>query len=228
MAVAVSNLSATTVDSMLALVTHTGVSRDAGSVMLGSAGSTVVPFCRAAGGCWPDSRIVGHGHGVLGLFVDGLVHGAALVALEDPGHALRGGVLSDGRDRLGLDAGRLEVGDHRVGEPVVGLDGGVDLRVGGDACWKMVPPLVLSQPGAKFSATSESAEAVGRAAGDRLGLLAPDHLVVTRGEGDRVRSRCPRRRSARRPSGLAMFHALTHASKPWPICSPTSSLLKLT
>ena len=39
MAEALSKPSATTVDSMLALVTHTGVSRNAGSVMLESAGS---------------------------------------------------------------------------------------------------------------------------------------------------------------------------------------------
>src|SRR6202040_2769150 len=55
---AVSKPSATTVDSMLALVTHTGVSRDAGSVMLELAGSTVVPFSRDDGGVWPASRIV--------------------------------------------------------------------------------------------------------------------------------------------------------------------------
>ena len=55
---AVSKPSLTTVDSMLALVTHTGVSRDAGSVMLESAGSTVVPFSRAYGGVAPASRIV--------------------------------------------------------------------------------------------------------------------------------------------------------------------------
>src|SRR5262249_19809904 len=58
MAVAVSKPSATTVDSMLALVTHTGVSRIAGSVMLELAGSTVFPFSRAAGGVPPASRIV--------------------------------------------------------------------------------------------------------------------------------------------------------------------------
>ena len=58
MAVAVSKPSATTVDSMLALVTHTGVSRIAGSLMLGLAGSTVFPFSRAAGGLPPASRIV--------------------------------------------------------------------------------------------------------------------------------------------------------------------------
>src|SRR5262249_2579653 len=58
MAVAVSKPSATTVDCMLALVTHTGVSRIAGSVMLGLAGSTVFPFSRAAGGLPPASRIV--------------------------------------------------------------------------------------------------------------------------------------------------------------------------
>src|SRR5579871_2243875 len=56
--VAVSKPSATTVDSMLALVTHTGVSSEAGSVMLGSAGSTVFPFSSAAGGVPPASRIV--------------------------------------------------------------------------------------------------------------------------------------------------------------------------
>src|SRR5690349_11303060 len=55
---AVSNLSATTVDCMLAEVTHTGVSRIAGSVMVESAGSTVLPFSRAAGGVLPASRIV--------------------------------------------------------------------------------------------------------------------------------------------------------------------------
>src|SRR6516165_11959453 len=54
----VTNLSAMTVDCMLALVTHTGVSRVAGSVMLGLAGSTVVPFSRADGGVAPASRIV--------------------------------------------------------------------------------------------------------------------------------------------------------------------------
>src|SRR5580692_500342 len=57
MAEAVSNLSATTVDSMLAAVTHSGVIRDAGSVMLESAGSTVVPFSSDAGGVWPASRM---------------------------------------------------------------------------------------------------------------------------------------------------------------------------
>src|SRR5580692_47531 len=55
---AVSKPSATTVDSMLALVTHTGVSRDAGSVTLELAGSTVVPFSRDDGGVLPASRIV--------------------------------------------------------------------------------------------------------------------------------------------------------------------------
>src|ERR1019366_1251820 len=49
MAEAASKPSLTTVVSMLALVTHTGVSRDAGSVMLAFAGSVVVPFSRAAG-----------------------------------------------------------------------------------------------------------------------------------------------------------------------------------
>src|SRR5262249_43625787 len=58
MEVAVSKPSATTVDCMLALVTHTGVSREAGSVMLELAGSTVFPFSRAAGGLPPASRIV--------------------------------------------------------------------------------------------------------------------------------------------------------------------------
>ena len=58
MSLAVSKPSLTTVDSMLAFVTHTGVSRDAGSVILESAGSTVVPFCRAGGGVCPASRIV--------------------------------------------------------------------------------------------------------------------------------------------------------------------------
>src|SRR5690348_7873191 len=50
--------SLTTVDSMLEEVTHTGVSRDAGSVMLGLAGSTVFPFSRADGGLSPANRIV--------------------------------------------------------------------------------------------------------------------------------------------------------------------------
>src|SRR5215472_515282 len=58
MAEAESNLSATTVDSMFDLFTHTGVSSDAGSVMLELAGSTVVPFSRAAGGVWPASRMM--------------------------------------------------------------------------------------------------------------------------------------------------------------------------
>src|SRR5579859_2357796 len=58
MAEAGSKPSLTTVASMLALVTQTGVSRDAGSVMVGSAGSTVVLFSRAAGGLSPASRIV--------------------------------------------------------------------------------------------------------------------------------------------------------------------------
>jgi len=43
-ALAVSKPSATTVLSMLAAVTQTGVESDAGSVMLGSFGSTVVAF----------------------------------------------------------------------------------------------------------------------------------------------------------------------------------------
>src|SRR5271163_3166029 len=55
---AVSKLSATTVDSMLAAVTHVAESRDAGSVMLGSAESVAVPFSRAGGTFWPASRIV--------------------------------------------------------------------------------------------------------------------------------------------------------------------------
>src|SRR5579862_6328257 len=50
--------SLTTVDSMLAAVTHTGVSRDAGSVTVESAGSTVLQFSRPAGGVLPASRIV--------------------------------------------------------------------------------------------------------------------------------------------------------------------------
>src|ERR1700733_6858796 len=58
MAEAGSKPSLTTVVSMLALVTHTGVSRDAGSVMVESAGSTVEPFSRPAGGLSPASRIV--------------------------------------------------------------------------------------------------------------------------------------------------------------------------
>src|SRR5215469_1307189 len=57
-AVAVSKPSATTVDSMLALVTHVVPSSDAGSVMLGSAGSTVFPFSSADGTVSPASRMV--------------------------------------------------------------------------------------------------------------------------------------------------------------------------
>src|SRR5260370_34620131 len=47
---AVAKPSLTTDGSMLAWGTHTGVSRDAGSVMLGLTGSTVFPVSRAAGG----------------------------------------------------------------------------------------------------------------------------------------------------------------------------------
>ena len=155
--------------------------------MLELAESTAVPFSSAAGGVWPASRMRGHGDGVLGLLVNGLVHGAALVALKDPGHALRRGVLPGGRDGVGLDPGRLEVGDHRVGEPVIGLDGGVDLRVGGER---------LLEDGAALGVVPAGGEVLGnqrgaaggalRARGDRLGRLVEDHLVVTRGEGDRV------------------------------------------
>ena len=50
-------LNSTTVDSMLAAVTHSGVIREAGSVMAELAGSVVVAFSRAAGGVWPASRM---------------------------------------------------------------------------------------------------------------------------------------------------------------------------
>src|SRR3984957_16417088 len=55
---AVSNLSATTVDSMFDLVTHVADSRDAGSVMLVSAESVAVPFSRVGRTFWPASRMV--------------------------------------------------------------------------------------------------------------------------------------------------------------------------
>src|SRR5258708_40350301 len=51
--------SLTTVDSMLAWVTQTGVSRDAGSLICEVAGATVFPFSRPAGRFSPAPRIGG-------------------------------------------------------------------------------------------------------------------------------------------------------------------------
>src|SRR5580704_1608252 len=57
-AAAVSKPSATTVLSMLEAVTQTGVESDAGSVIVLSAGSTVVAFTIPADGVSPANRIV--------------------------------------------------------------------------------------------------------------------------------------------------------------------------
>src|SRR5487761_1795857 len=55
---AVSKPSLTTVDSILEAVTQDAASSDAGSVVLVSAGSMVVPFIRELGGVSPASRMV--------------------------------------------------------------------------------------------------------------------------------------------------------------------------
>src|SRR5262249_24627402 len=117
---------------------------------------------------------------------DGLVYRAALEALEDPGHALGRGVLPGGRHRVGLDPGPLEDGDHRVGEPVIRLDGGVDLRVSGVRLLEAGAAPGVVPPRGEVLGNQLVAGAVGRARADRLGRLAPDHLVVTLGEGDGV------------------------------------------
>src|ERR1700690_32519 len=49
---ALTNWSLITVDSMFAVFTHIGVSSEAGSVIVASFGSVVVPFIRLAGGGW--------------------------------------------------------------------------------------------------------------------------------------------------------------------------------
>src|SRR6202008_3482471 len=78
-------------------------------------------------------------------------------------------------------------GDHRVGEPVIGLDGGVDLRVGGERLLEDGATLGVVPAGSEVLGNQlGAASGAARARGDRLGRLVEDHLVVTRGEGNRV------------------------------------------
>src|ERR1051325_8729301 len=67
--------------------------------------------------------------GGLRLEVDGLVDRSALEPRQHVGHALQGRVLAGGWNLVGLDAFVLQHLDHRVGEAVVGLHRGVDVRV---------------------------------------------------------------------------------------------------
>ena len=99
-----------------------------------------------------------------------------------------GRILSGGRDLLRSDALVLQDGDGRVAQAVIRLDRGVDAWVGGvllleDSLSRGIIP-------AGCNLLRHECHAVVRLArGQRGCLIAPDRLVVTLGEGDRVRVR---------------------------------------
>src|SRR6266581_9171176 len=74
----------------------------------------------------------GQRHRGLRLQVDRLVDGAALVAGQDVLQPDRARVLAGSRERLGLDALRLQVVDDRGGVRVVRREDGVDVLVRGE------------------------------------------------------------------------------------------------
>src|SRR5437660_2598494 len=125
----------------------------------------------------------------LGLQVDRLVDRAALVALEDVDHALRGRVLAGRRDLLGGDAAVLEDLDHRVAEPVVGLDRRVDVGMRRGLLLEDRAAGGVDPTRGDLLTHQGEALAVGRARLLRGGVVAPDDLVVALGERDRVRVR---------------------------------------
>src|SRR5216684_956637 len=123
---------------------------------------------------------------VLGLEIDGLVHGAALVTGEDVFDAPKAGVLAHGRDLVGGNVVLLENRDDRVREPVVRLDGGVDLRVRGVLV--LEDGLSLGVVPAGCYLVTDEGGAVGGLAHRLLRYgIAPDDGVVALGEVDRVR-----------------------------------------
>ena len=72
----------------------------------------------------------GEGNRILGLLIDRLIDRSTLIARQDVGHPIRRRILSGGRNLLSRDVRVLEDGDHGVREPIIGLDGGVDVLVG--------------------------------------------------------------------------------------------------
>ena len=119
----VRNPSLITVCSMLAVVTGTGVSRIASTVLPGPLASVALVAHRGS----LDHRDRRRRRRV-GLLLDGLVDRHALLSGEDVLDAGRRRVLAGDRDVLEL-AGGLG-GDDRVGQSVVGRQHAVDLVVG--------------------------------------------------------------------------------------------------
>src|ERR1039457_2646479 len=76
------------------------------------------------------AQVHGQRDGRLGLDVDRLVDGAALVAGQDVLQPDQGRVLPGDREGLGLDAHPLQVGDDRGGVLIVRREHGVDVLVG--------------------------------------------------------------------------------------------------
>src|ERR1700694_3238073 len=173
--------------------------------------------------CAEDGR---EGDRVPGFEINGLVHGAALVTGEDVFNAPKTGVLADRRDLVGRNALLLENRDDRVREPVVRLDGGVDLRVRGVLV--LEDGLSLGVVPAGRDLVTDQGGAVGCLAHCLLRYgVAPDDLVVALGEVDRVRVGvlAAVEREDLRAGDVRGREAV---KKPCPMSLPTCTLSKLT
>ena len=137
------NWSAMTVEFILDVVTHSGFSSTEGTWVLAVV-SVVVPLTRLAGGSGRPEVDGQSGRG-LGLLVDRLVDRAALVAGEDVLQADEGGVLTGGRERLGLDVQGLQVGDDRAPFSSLGIRAALMLLWAVNACWNSVSAVGGSQ-----------------------------------------------------------------------------------